>query len=115
VEELLDILLEGMCFPLQCLNVLLLHPTSCFTCFVFLQPVLQYAIFPGQFAYLYSYHPSGSMKELVAELEAKWREKHVKDAEEAFARVQVEGQAEHNPSFFAKAEIPVTALAAHKE
>jgi zeaxanthin epoxidase len=57
-------------------------------------------IFPAQFAYLYSYHPTGNIKETAAALEAKWREQHFKDSEAAFARVAVEGQKVTMPSFF---------------
>jgi zeaxanthin epoxidase len=90
------------------------------------QPVLQYAIFPMQFAYLYSYFPSGEMRETAAALEAKWKEKHYKASEENFARVATEGQSVAMPSFFKKAEIaapevkkttdlPATVLQAKKE
>lgn len=71
----------------------------------FWKPVLQYAIFPGQFAYLYSYHPTGSMNEIPALLEAKWKEQHQIDSEIAFERVAKEGQAVAGPSFFKKAEV----------
>ncbi|KAL7514501.1 hypothetical protein ACHAXN_011790 [Cyclotella atomus] len=68
------------------------------------KPVLQYLIFPAQFAFLYSYHPSGNMGGLPADLEAKWERKHIKTAEEAFARVAEEGQSTAAPSFFKIAE-----------
>lgn len=51
------------------------------------KPLLQYVIFPAQFAYLYSYYPSGSMGDLPAELDAKWKKKHFEDSERAFASV----------------------------
>lgn len=80
-----------------------------------------------QFAYLYSYHPSGPIKEIAADLETKWRTKHFKTSEDAFARVAAEGQSVAGPSFFKKAEIispmpskstdkkPATVLAATTE
>ncbi len=76
---------------------------------------MQYVIFPLQFAYLYSYHPSGNMKELPAELEKKWKVQHFNDAEAAFKRVAIEGQAAAGPSFFQKGkDIPLTVLQAKK-
>lgn len=80
----------------------------------FWKPVLQYVIFPLQFAYLYSYYPSGSMRETAAALEAAWKKKHFKDAEEAFARADAGIVQEYTPSFFKKAEIPATVLQAKK-
>jgi zeaxanthin epoxidase len=80
----------------------------------FWKPVLQYAIFPLQFAYLYSYHPSGNMEKTAAALETAWRVKHEKDAEEAFARADQGFVYTAIPSFFKKAEIPTTVLAAKK-
>mmetsp|Transcript_24950 Transcript_24950/g.36622 ORF Transcript_24950/g.36622 Transcript_24950/m.36622 type:complete len:582 (+) Transcript_24950:89-1834(+) len=70
----------------------------------FWKPLLQYVIFPGQFAYLYSYHPTGNMGDLPSELEKKWKVEHFKTAEEAFERVAVEGQSVAGASFFQKAE-----------
>lgn len=66
----------------------------------FWKPLLQYVIFPGQFAYLYSYYPSGSMGELPAQLEEKWKKVHVESAEKEFERVAAEGQDVAKPSFF---------------
>ena len=80
-----------------------------------LQPVLQYMIFPLQFAYLYSYYPSGSIREIAADLEARWKVNHLKEAEDSFARVAKEGQKAAGPSFFQKAETPKTVLAAKKD
>jgi len=80
----------------------------------FWKPVLQYAIFPAQFAYLYSYHPTGSMGGLPAELEAKWQEQHMKDSEAAFDRVEEDGQGIAAPSFFKTAEQPATVMSAKK-
>lgn len=69
----------------------------------FWKPLLQLVIFPMQFAYLYSYYPSGNMAETAQALEAVWREKHFRDAEAAFeaaARGEVRAS---GPSFFQKA------------
>jgi hypothetical protein len=63
-------------------------------------------IFPLQFAYLYSYYPSGSIREIAKDLEARWKESHRKEAEEEFTRVEKEGQNAAGPSFFQKAESP---------
>jgi len=71
----------------------------------FWKPLLQFAIFPAQFAYLYSYYPTGSMGDLPAALESKWKKQHEKDAEEAFEQVAREGQKSAGPSFFKKAEV----------
>lgn len=70
----------------------------------FWKPLLQYAIFPAQFAYLYSYHPTGSMKKIASDLESKWKTEHFETAEEAFALVEKEGQKSGGPSFFKKVE-----------
>mmetsp|Transcript_1855 Transcript_1855/g.2557 ORF Transcript_1855/g.2557 Transcript_1855/m.2557 type:complete len:590 (+) Transcript_1855:91-1860(+) len=82
----------------------------------FWKPVLQFLIFPVQFAYLYSYYPSGSMGDLPAKLEAKWKAEHEKSAEIEFARVAKEGQKSAGPSFFQKAnaELSNTVLQAKK-
>jgi len=69
------------------------------------KPLLQYLIFPAQFAYLYSYFPSGSMGELPADLEKIWKAKHFEDAEKVFADVANGAKVESGPSFFQKAEI----------
>jgi len=70
----------------------------------FWKPLLQYAIFPAQFAYLYSYFPSGGMGDLPSILAEKWKETHQQTAEESFERVAIEGQAVSGPSFFQGAE-----------
>ena len=70
----------------------------------FWKPLLQYAIFPAQFAYLYSYHPTGSMGGLPAALEARWKKEHEEASRAAFNRVAEEGQAVAAPSFFKIAE-----------
>jgi len=69
------------------------------------KPLLQYLIFPAQFAYLYSYYPSGSMGELPADLEKIWKAKHFEDTEKVFADVANGAKVESGPSFFQKAEI----------
>lgn len=68
------------------------------------KPLLQYIVFPSQFLFLYSYHPSGGMGDLPKRLEAEWRERHRASAEKAFERVKREGQHVSAPSFFAKVE-----------
>lgn len=71
------------------------------------KPVLQYVIFPLQFAFLYSYHPSGNMKALPSDLEKKWREAHHQTSQEAFERVEREGRTTKTggkPSFFQLSE-----------
>lgn len=69
----------------------------------FWKPVLQFAIFPFQFAYLYSFFPTGSMKETADALESAWKEKHFKDAEATFERAKKPGFVySGGPSFFQK-------------
>jgi len=65
------------------------------------KPLLQYFVFPLQFLFLYSYHPSGPMGELPARLEAEWRARHRVAAEAAFQEAAEGGQQEARPSFFA--------------
>lgn len=65
------------------------------------KPLLQYVIFPLQFLFLYSYHPTGSMGDLPKQLEAAWRERHKPGAMAAFAKAKEEGQKVTGPSFFA--------------
>lgn len=77
----------------------------------FWKPILQYAIFPAQFAYLYSYYPSGSIREIAADLEEKWKVKHYEDAEKQFEAAQRGEQVAAMPSFFQKAEAPEKAEA----
>jgi len=71
------------------------------------KPILQYVIFPLQFAYLYSYHPTGSMGALPQQLKEAWQAKHAAEAEAAFKDVRENGRpltdAPAGPSFFAKA------------
>ena len=66
------------------------------------QPLLQFIIFPVQFAYLYSYGPTGSLKGLPEALAAKWKEEHKITSQEAFAEVKAnEGkQMKTGESFF---------------
>jgi len=66
----------------------------------FWKPLLQYLIFPAQFAFLYSYYPSGNMEKLPAQLEEIWQAKHFEDAEKAFAAVEGGQKIESGPSFF---------------
>merc|ERR1712232_712383 len=54
----------------------------------FWKPLLQYVIFPAQFAFLYSYYPSGNMGGLPNALEEKWKKTHVEGAEEAFKKAE---------------------------
>jgi zeaxanthin epoxidase len=68
------------------------------------KPLLQYLVFPMQFLFLYSFHPSGSMGDLPRRLEAEWRERHRPDAEAAFARSAETTVAEAAPSFFANTQ-----------
>ena len=80
----------------------------------FWKPLLQYVIFPAQFAFLYSYYPSGNMGGLPKALEEKWKKTHMEGAEAAFERVSEDGQSVAAPSFFKIAEQAATALAAKK-
>jgi zeaxanthin epoxidase len=81
----------------------------------FWKPFLQFIIFPLQFAYLYSYHPTGSMAETASALEKEWRSRHHETAEEAFARADEGFKRITIPSFFQKTEVKSTVLAAKKE
>jgi hypothetical protein len=55
------------------------------------------------------------MKDLPAELEKRWKVQHFNDAEAAFKRVEIEGQAAAGPSFFQKGkDVPLTVLQAKK-
>lgn len=80
----------------------------------FWKPVLQYMIFPAQFAFLYSYYPSGSIRETAKQLEERWRKTHYEQAEDAFVLAREEGVTVSGPSFFQKSELPETVLAAKK-
>jgi zeaxanthin epoxidase len=67
----------------------------------FWKPILQYLVFPIQFLFLYSYHPTGGMGELPAQLVAAWEERHRTSAAAAFEKAAKEGQSASAPSFFA--------------
>jgi zeaxanthin epoxidase len=71
---------------------------------------LQYAIFPAQFAFLYSFYPTGDMGDLPAKLEQVWEAKHFEGAEKVFAEQAGGKEFSSGPSFFenAKADEPVT-------
>jgi zeaxanthin epoxidase len=69
----------------------------------FWKPILQYIVFPLQFLFLYSYHPTGQMGDLPKQLEAAWRERHRPSAMAAFAKAKAEGQSAGGASFFAVA------------
>eukprot|EP00549_Striatella_unipunctata_P001277 CAMPEP_0118685014 /NCGR_PEP_ID=MMETSP0800-20121206/6988_1 /TAXON_ID=210618 ORGANISM="Striatella unipunctata, Strain CCMP2910" /NCGR_SAMPLE_ID=MMETSP0800 /ASSEMBLY_ACC=CAM_ASM_000638 /LENGTH=548 /DNA_ID=CAMNT_0006581833 /DNA_START=95 /DNA_END=1741 /DNA_ORIENTATION=+ len=81
----------------------------------FWKPVLRFLIFPAQFAYLYSYHPTGNMKQIPSMLESRWRKEHEGNSEAAFANASEKGVESSGPSFFSKADLPTTALAAKNE
>jgi len=68
----------------------------------FWKPLLQYIIFPVQFAYLYSYYPTGNMNDIPKMLESKWRETHYKTSEEVFEQAATNGITSSGPSFFQK-------------
>ena len=65
-----------------------------------LQPLLQYLIFPGQFAFLYSYYPTGNMGELPNYLEKVWKAKHFEESEKVFDQKSAGVTFESGPSFF---------------
>mmetsp|Transcript_59811 Transcript_59811/g.66870 ORF Transcript_59811/g.66870 Transcript_59811/m.66870 type:complete len:579 (+) Transcript_59811:45-1781(+) len=66
----------------------------------FWKPILQYAIFPAQFAFLYSYYPTGRMDDVAQRLTEEWKSRHFKSSEEAFAKVDEGYVRESGPSFF---------------
>jgi zeaxanthin epoxidase len=70
----------------------------------FWKPVLQYAIFPAQFAFLYSYYPSGRMDETAKKLSETWKAAHFESSEKAFKKAEEGFVRETGPSFFQKAE-----------
>ncbi|KAG7363637.1 FAD-dependent monooxygenase [Nitzschia inconspicua] len=80
----------------------------------FWKPILQYAIFPAQFAFLYSYYPSGRLDDVAQRLTAEWKERHFEASEKAFARNDEGYVMDTGPSFFQKSELPETVLAAQK-
>jgi zeaxanthin epoxidase len=85
----------------------------------FWKPILQYVIFPLQFAFLYSYYPSGRMEDIAKTLNERWEVTHKESAEAAFEHASAEGfKFKSGPSFFQKAEKaeqPETVLAARKD
>jgi len=80
----------------------------------FWKPILQYAIFPAQFAFLYSYYPTGRMDDVAQRLTEEWKSRHFKSSEEAFAKVDEGYVRESGPSFFNIGEQPKTVLSAKK-
>jgi len=80
----------------------------------FWKPILQYAIFPAQFAFLYSYYPTGRMDDVAQRLTEEWKSRHFKSSEEAFAKVDEGYVRESGPSFFNIGEQSTTVLAAEK-
>lgn len=81
----------------------------------FWKPVLQYLIFPAQFAFLYSFYPSGRLDEITEKLNSRWMIEHKKSAEAVFAKADSGFKFDFGPSFFKKAELPETALRARKD
>eukprot|EP00980_Cylindrotheca_fusiformis_P015845 scaffold4637_cov128-Cylindrotheca_fusiformis.AAC.16 len=81
----------------------------------FWKPVLQYLIFPAQFAFLYSFYPSGRLDEITEKLNARWKVEHKESAEEVFAKAESGFRFDVGPSFFQKTELPETALQARKD
>lgn len=81
----------------------------------FWKPLLQYLIFPAQFAFLYSFYPSGRLEEITEKLQARWKVEHEKSAEEAFAKAASGYKFDSGPSFFKKAEQPTTVMRARKD
>jgi len=80
----------------------------------FWKPILQYAIFPAQFAYLYSYYPTGRMDDVAQRLNEEWKTRHFESSEEAFAKADEGFVRESGPSFFQKGKETKTVLAAKK-
>mmetsp|Transcript_74851 Transcript_74851/g.217266 ORF Transcript_74851/g.217266 Transcript_74851/m.217266 type:complete len:588 (+) Transcript_74851:55-1818(+) len=81
----------------------------------FWKPILQYVIFPVQFAFLYSYYPSGRMDDIAEKLRDRWLVTHKESAEAAFDRAAEGFVYESGPSFFQKSEQPETVLAARRD
>lgn len=71
----------------------------------FWKPLLQYAIFPGQFAFLYSYYPTGNMGELPNYLEKVWKAKHFEESEKVFDQKAAGIAFESGPSFFENSKV----------
>jgi len=70
----------------------------------FWKPLLQYVIFPAQFAFLYSYYPSGRMDDVAKKLSEEWKTRHFEASEEAFKKAEEGFVRSSGPSFFQKAE-----------
>ena len=70
----------------------------------FWKPFLQFVVFPAQFAYLYSFYPTGSMGGKPRALAELWKEQHKVDSRKAFEeaeRDRREGKQKiASPSFF---------------
>jgi len=80
----------------------------------FWKPVLQFLIFPAQFAYLYSYGPTGNISETAKRLAETWKEKHEEAAEAAFRLADEGVTRQTGPSFFQKVDASTAVLAAKK-
>jgi hypothetical protein len=102
------------CFLNITLFSLPLSPSLCFVLNAYhFKPVLQYIIFPAQFAFLYSYYPSGRLDEVAKKLTTEWRTRHVESSEQAFTMKEEGFVRNTGPSFFQKSEsIAETVLAA---
>ena len=69
------------------------------------QPILQYAIFPAQFAFLYSYYPSGRLDDISKKLADDWKVKHFEASEKEFEKADQGFVRDTGPSFFQKAAV----------
>lgn len=69
------------------------------------KPVLQFLIFPAQFLFLYSFHPTGPMGDLPKTLEEAWRKRHKINSELAFKGGE-EANAKPRASFLNAADAP---------
>ena len=66
------------------------------------KPLLQFIVFPAQFLFLYSYHPTGGMGDLPKRLGGRVAHAPPRASEAAFKRVAAGGQSAAGPSFFAR-------------
>lgn len=66
----------------------------------FWKPILQYFIFPVQFAFLYSYYPSGRMDDVAERLAKEWKSRHIESSEKEFEMAEKGILRESKPSFF---------------
>jgi zeaxanthin epoxidase len=80
----------------------------------FWKPILQYVIFPAQFAYLYSFHPTGNIAGKAKALVEAWKPKHREIAEGIFAQADDGIERATGASFFQKSEAPATVMSAKK-